>query len=206
MSVQKNLVFSCHEDPPVPAIKGLYYFPSFINATMQSGLIRKIDGQPWENTLKRRVQQYGYQYDYKNRKINDTHWLSPLPSWTDQIETLLHQQGIFEAGPDQLIVNEYLPGQGIALHIDRPSCFGETIAILSLGSRVVMGLVHADSRESSGILLKSGSLLVLKGPARYEWKHGIAARRTDRIQGTSFKRKRRISLTFRKGIPSQTDL
>jgi len=200
MVLQKRMAFSFDEVPAVPVIEGLFYFPSFIDSAMHNSLIESIDGQLWEHTLKRRVQQYGYRYDYKNRMDNDPHWLGPLPNWTDQVEALLHQQDIFESDFDQIIVNEYLPGQGIACHIDRTSCFGETIAILSLDSRVVMDLVLAKSRERSEILLKPRSLLVLKGPARYEWKHGIAARKSDRFQGTSFRRKRRISLTFRKTL------
>jgi len=195
MCLQKSMAFSFDEASSVPEIEGLSYFSSFIDSTIHNRLIETIDGQPWEHTLKRRVQQYGYRYVYKDRTIADAHCLGPLPKWMDQIEALLHQQDIFEAGPDQMIVNEYLPGQGIALHIDRASCFGETIAILSLDSRVVMDLVHAKSRESSKALLEPCSLLVLKGPARYEWKHGIAARKTDRFQGNSLRRKRRISLT-----------
>ncbi len=200
MSQQKSLVFSSEDSPSAPEIEGLCYFPNFIDARMHNRLIETIDRQSWEHSLKRRVQQYGYRYDYKNRTIGKADWLGPLPEWTDQTKALLHQQNMFDACPDQMIVNEYLPGQGIASHIDRTTCFGETVAILSLGSPIILDLVHAYSQDRSAVLLEPRSLLVLKGPARYEWKHGIAARKTDRFQGDSFKRERRISLTFRTSL------
>lgn len=40
----------------------------------------------------------------------------------------------------QLTMNEYLPGQGIAAHIDTESCLGPDLAILSIGSDIVMTL------------------------------------------------------------------
>ena len=200
MNRQKNFAFSFDESPSAPEIVGLCYHPNFIDARMHNSLIETIDRQSWEHSLKRRVQQYGYRYDYKNRTIGKADWLGPLPDWTARTIALLHQQNVFEAGPDQMIVNEYLPGQGIALHMDRTTCFGETIAILSLSSPITMNLVHAYSQGRSAILLEPRSLLVLKGPARYEWKHGIAARKTDRFLGNSFKRERRISLTFRTSL------
>lgn len=39
---------------------------------------------------------------------------------------------------DQLIINEYTPGQGINPHIDNPTLFSSPIVSLSLGSDCVM--------------------------------------------------------------------
>lgn len=57
-----------------------------------------------------------------------------------------------------------------------------------------MDLTNGNIKKN--IYLESRSLLVLKGDARYKWKHGIAARKSD----NGVKRQRRISLTFRKVI------
>jgi hypothetical protein len=57
-------------DIPVPAapnISGLQYCPNFITAEEEQALIEIIDQQTWLNDLKRRVQHYGYKYDYKAR-------------------------------------------------------------------------------------------------------------------------------------------
>ena len=57
-----------------------------------------------------------------------------------------------------------------------------------------MELTNGNLKEH--IYLRPASLLILKGDARYKWKHGIAARKSD----NGLKRQRRISLTFRKII------
>lgn len=44
--------------------------------------------------------------------------------------------------PDQVTVNEYLPGQGIASHVDTHEAFGPTLLSLSLVSGVVMDFRH----------------------------------------------------------------
>jgi len=203
MGSQKKLpLFPEEEQPLEPRIPGLTYFSDFIEGPMQDRLIQTIDRQPWEKSLKRRVQQYGYKYDYKIRAIDATEPLGPLPTWADQLASVLHKRGILNTIPDQVIVNEYLPGQGIASHIDRESCFGEAIAILSLGSSVVMNFSDAGSQEPLECWLKPRSLLLLEGPARYQWRHGIAARKRDRYQGTFHARSRRVSLTFRRVLSS----
>ena len=46
----------------------------------------------------------------------------------------------FDYEPDQVTVNEYLPGQGIAPHVDTHSAFEDGIASLSLGSSCVFTL------------------------------------------------------------------
>lgn len=52
-----------------PDIEGLTYIPKYITQEQEQFLITQIDAQPWLNALKRRVQHYGYKYDYKARKI-----------------------------------------------------------------------------------------------------------------------------------------
>ena len=114
----------------------------------------------------------------------------------------LQNEGHFKDKPDQAIVNEYSPGQGISAHIDCVPCFTDTIASLSLGSACVMDFTNIDSAEKQSILLESRSLIVMTGDARYRWMHAIAARKTDRLDDINLSRRRRVSLTFRKVIVS----
>ena len=50
-------------------IQGLTYTKDYITTKQEQLLISQIDQQPWLNDLKRRVQHYGYKYDYKAHKI-----------------------------------------------------------------------------------------------------------------------------------------
>jgi alkylated DNA repair dioxygenase AlkB len=178
-------------------IPGLSYLDNFIDQQCHDTLLHDIDHQNWLEDLKRRVQHYGYKYDYKSRRIDQSMRLGALPDWVIPVVQLLQQSGWFQRPPDQLIVNEYLPGQGILNHIDCVPCFAETIASLSLGSSCVMNYKNKSTREVVPVLLQPRSLVVMTGESRFDWLHGIAARKTDTIGGRTFHRSRRISLTFR---------
>ena len=112
---------------------GAIYHSDFINAAEEQALLSEIDNNPWCAGLKRRVQHYGYRYDYAARGISTVDSLGRLPAWLDCMIARLVDSGYFCHPPDQAIINEYLPGQGIALHVDCGTCFGERIASLSLG-------------------------------------------------------------------------
>jgi alkylated DNA repair dioxygenase AlkB len=178
-------------------IPGLQYQPNYLDVFQQNRLLQKIDAQTWSTEIKRRVQHYGYKYDYRKRKIDNTMALGNLPDWLLEIAEKLQSEGFMSAVADQVIVNEYQPGQGISPHVDCEPCFGDTIASISLGSRCMIDFRHTTHKRHVPILLEPGSLLVFDGEARYHWTHGIVARAEDIYEGHSFKRGRRVSITFR---------
>jgi len=177
---------------------GASYLADFISPDEESNLLSAIDTEQWRGDLQRRVQHYGYRYDYTARHISDEDQLGLLPSWVKSVCTRLVQKKIFIAEPDQLIVNEYEPGQGIAPHIDR-DCFGSVIASLSLGSDCMMKIIPNGKCKASefDIVLQRRSLVVFKGVSREVWQHSIALRKNDKQNGCKIPRKRRVSLTFR---------
>ncbi len=187
-------------ETPQPAVSGLVYIADFIDAATEEALIQTIDAQPWITELKRRVQHYGWRYDYKAGGITQDLRIGTIPDWLVGLCEHLSAEDIFSRTPDQVIINEYQPGQGISAHIDCVPCFAETIASLSLGSPCVMDFTHSKTGEKSSLLLEPRSLLVLTGDARYVWQHAIIGRKTDRYNGTTLHRSRRISQTFRKVI------
>lgn len=196
----QNSLFDKVQEYPAVKISGLTYIPDYITPAQEVELISVIDGQHWFTDLKRRVQHYGWKYDYTARRVDDSMRLGDLPEWLNEYCNKLVNDRHFPKMPDQVIINEYQPGQGIASHIDCVSCFEETIASISLGSPCVMDFTHSKINQKSPILLEPRSLFVLSGDARYVWKHGIANRKTDKINGQSFSRGRRVSMTFRNVI------
>lgn len=178
------------------------YLPFYVDETNEAELLGLIDNSSWLGDLKRRVQHYGFRYDYKARRVTKESYLGPLPDWLGSLADRLWNEGIFQARPDQVIVNEYLPGQGIAPHVDCEPCFGQTIASLSLDATCVMEFTHISSGQSSSQVLAPRSLLVLDGEARFNWTHGIPARKSDVIDGKRIPRGRRVSLTFRNVLTS----
>ena len=176
---------------------GLTYLENYISEGEADRLIQEIDAAPWRTDLKRRVQHYGYRYDYKARQARREDYLGRLPEVFQQLAERLTTEGHFQAVPDQVIVNEYQPGQGISAHIDCQPCIGETIASLSLLSACVMRFASQTRSQKMDLHLQPASLLVLSGDARHLWTHAIPARKTDILEGQKHLRSRRLSLTFR---------
>lgn len=178
-------------------ISGLNYISDYINIDQQNHLLNLIEKQEWSTKLKRRVQHYGYRYDYKKGLLASSSYLGALPDWLRSIAEQLFGDRLTPNIPDQVIINEYQPGQGIASHIDCVPCFGNTIISLSLGSACLMDFTHSQTKEKTSILLSAGSLIIMQGAARYNLQHGIAARKKDKYKGEEIMRTRRVSLTFR---------
>jgi alkylated DNA repair dioxygenase AlkB len=178
-------------------IRGLTYIDKYLTTQQETELIATVDAQLWMNSMKRRVQHYGYLYDYKRRTVDPSMYLGALPEWAAQLALKLKDDGFTDEIPDQLIVNEYLPGQGIASHIDCEPCFGEIIISITLASGCAMNFTEVKSKRHIPIYLERGSLVVMQGEARHDWKHGILPRKSDQVDGKIISRGRRISLTFR---------
>ena len=176
---------------------GLTYIQDAVSKDEETSLLQTIDKLPWDNVLKRRVQHYGWKYNYSTRSVSKKDALGPLPSWAEAIAKRLAHVGPFTQIPDQLIVNEYLPGQGIGAHIDA-KIFGPTVAMLTLGSHTVMTFRDKDKKKDPvDLLMEPRSLAVITGNARHQWTHEIERRKIDVYNKKRMKRSRRVSLTFR---------
>ncbi len=92
------------------AIPGLKYISEYISSEQERELADLIDSMPWNSELKRRTQHYGYKYDYKSKSIDPSYYLGKIPNWLDSLRNNLCNDGIFNAKPDQVIINEYMPG------------------------------------------------------------------------------------------------
>ncbi len=176
-------------------INGLLYIPNYITPEQQDRLAEAIDVQPWRLDLSRRTQQYGYLYQHKAKTADLSARLGDLPDWLQGFAAQLERDSLVSEVPDQAIINEYEPGQGIGPHIDAPAHWGEVVLSLSLLSPAVMDF--ARGQEQTSLLLEPRSLLVFRGEARYEWTHGIARRKEDAFNGVTVARARRISITLR---------
>ena len=192
---------SSRNQEAIATIGGLDYRENYIDEHQHDWLLAEIDKNRWLDDLKRRVQHYGFKYDYKARRVDMGMHLGELPEWLKRLSRKLHQDEHTPEIADQVIVNEYLRGQGISSHIDCEPCFEDTIVSLSLGSGCIMDFTNkSDKTKKVPVWLAPRSLVVLSGEARHEWLHGIAARKWDEWDGQKHERQRRVSLTFRKVI------
>ncbi|RSM77807.1 2OG-Fe(II) oxygenase [Kibdelosporangium aridum] len=177
------------------SVPGLRYLPGWLND--EAALLAHIDAAPWSSELRRRVQHYGHRYDYGRRSVAGREPAPPLPDWAVVLAERLNREGLTASRADQVIVNEYLPGQGISAHVDCVPRFGPDVAAISLGSACTMDFTSLDGSAQVPVRLEPGSLCVMTGAARYEWRHAIAARRSDRTDVGRVPRGRRVSVTFR---------
>jgi alkylated DNA repair dioxygenase AlkB len=179
------------------AVPGLTYLAGYILQSDETALLAAVNAEPWLSDLRRRVQHHGYRYDYKARKVDPSMYLGPLPEWAHALAARLVSDKHMPIAPDQLIVNEYEPGQGITPHVDCLPCFGPVVCSITLGSQCVMELSSVRKDRAETLLLERRSLVVLAGDSRHTWRHAIPGRKTDRVNGQVLPRGRRVSLTFR---------
>jgi len=187
----------------VTEVPGLSYVRNFLDEAEETTIISQIDQGDWIKDLPRRVQHYGWRYDYKGRRVDPAMRLGELPAWANALARRLFDTGLIPNLPDQVIVNEYCKEQGIGRHVDSDS-FDDGIAMVSLLES--WGMIFRPKRDKRKFehMLERRSVVVIRGEARYEWTHEIPKRKSEPSQPGPMcprrPRKRRISLTFRKVV------
>ena len=158
-------------------------------------MVKTIKKQKWNTTLKRYTQHYGYTYNYTSKSITNNDYLGEFPDFIKNIVKKITDTKKIDKDLDQVIINRYLPGEGINPHIDRPQIFGDQICSLSLNSGCVMEFTKGAKKVS--VYLHRRSLLIMEGDARYGWKHSIKGVTKDIKNDVEKKRGTRYSLTCR---------
>ncbi len=181
-------------EPEAP--RGLGYWPDYITPKEEAALIGFIDTQPWSMELLRRRQWYGWAHDDTVLGRGDEYRPQPMPEVFRVLAQRLCADGHFPGAADRALVNEYVPGQGIGAHKDRDAEHIAAVAIISLGTAVMMDFTRPGHTRRSRYLAPR-SLVTMRGEVRHRWLHGIVGRKTDRVGGLIVPRGRRLSLTFR---------
>jgi alkylated DNA repair dioxygenase AlkB len=57
----------------------IMYFDGFLSSEEEISVTNRLDAGEWSTELKRRVQHFGYRYDYKARAVTPDAYLGPLP-------------------------------------------------------------------------------------------------------------------------------
>jgi|LauGreDrversion4_2_1035121.scaffolds.fasta_scaffold09818_2 alkylated DNA repair dioxygenase AlkB len=173
-------------------IQGLSYRTNAISEEEEKRLLCLFDekGQ-WlpitDSPNSRRVQHYGFRYDYRSGRVTDT--TTEISSeWFDFFPEAK------ELGMNQVIVNEYCPGQGISAHTDS-AVYGGTILCYTIGSGATMRFTYNERKMD--VYVGPRSLYIMEGEARYVWKHEMIGRKSDIVNGKRVARGRRLSVTFR---------
>lgn len=179
------------EEPVQEAPAGLVYRPQFLSLQEELDLIGFIDLQPWELELKRRRQFYGQSYISGNE-------YGEVPPILKNLAKKLYEAGLVHSVPDQVLINEYFPGQGIAAHVDYSATANSQVVTVSLLDTYPMQFAHVQSGEVYEKWLERRSVCVMSGPSRHDWTHEILKRKADPVEGGGRRlRLRRVSVTYR---------
>ena len=175
-------------------IPGLEIHQLIDDPVLQDKLFKLVDVFDEKQPLKRKTRQYGYEYDYKSRESHKDKKLKKSLHTTPRqllcISDVIYKYSLMRQKANQIIINRYEPGEGIAAHRDHKRYFTGDIATLSLGSAYVMRFrPHPEN--------------TLEDPSKFYdvlrnlWTHEIIGRKSDTINGVTIKRCTRISITFR---------
>lgn len=180
------------------AVPGLLLYPDFISESIEAELINEIDRQIWVVDYNRRLQYYGYRNEleapYGLIKIPIS-----MPPLIYKLAEQLVEKNITPLQPDQVIINEYAPGEGLRPHKDR-NYFENQICGVTLGSGCIMRYIKIKGGDVVDVEVPKRSVYVMQDDARYKWNHSIPSRKKDVIDGTVKHRERRLSITYRKVI------
>ncbi|OLY93193.1 alkylated DNA repair protein alkB family protein 8 [Cnuella takakiae] len=182
-------------------VPGLLVIPDFIDSSMEAALMQEIDTQTWVVDYDRRLQYYGYRNELET-PYNLVAIPVPLPPVVQQLSEQLVARKLLVYQPDQVIINEYLPGQGLRPHKDR-NYFENQICGINLGSGCIMRFIKIKGGDVVDVAVPRRSLYLMQDDARYKWNHSIPSRKKDTIEGKVQHREVRWSITYRKVIPGK---
>lgn len=112
------------------------------------------------------IHRYGSSKPYVNNVIS-----GEIPPYLRVLGERLVIDGLLSKEPDSISINEYLPGQKIDYHVDSPES-GQVISVLSLAGAATINFSNSTTIMEKQ--LPPRSLLQMRGPARWEWKHSIS--------------------------------
>ncbi|HEX8579557.1 MAG TPA: alpha-ketoglutarate-dependent dioxygenase AlkB [Allosphingosinicella sp.] len=176
MSAQPDL-FGGAAVPDLP--EGLRYQPELITADEEQALAARLAELPFKAFEfqgflgNRRTVSFGLHYEFNGSGLRETEempdWLLPLrdraAAWA----------GLDGDALEHVLVTEYAPGAGIGWHRDRP-VFADVVGLSLLApARLRFRKPAGEKWERKALVAAPRSAYLLRGPAREEWQHSIAA-------------------------------
>ena len=129
-----------------------------IPITIPQEVVSLIKDIEWSNTYKRKIKQYGYDYDYRTKSCTECEKFPDcLRKFADSIDVTINQ----------CIINKYEPGETISPHIDA-SCFGDIVYSISLHDGIIR---MTKGSQVHDYVMEPNTMLILKDDYRWKWKH-----------------------------------
>jgi alkylated DNA repair dioxygenase AlkB len=186
---------------PAPVLPpGMRYEAQFLTQDEEQHWIAFAQSLPLKEmnykgyTAKRRVLSFGGKYDYVANKLEEG---PPVPRELDPLRgKVAAWLGVAPGAFTQVLVAEYREGTPLGWHRDVPDF--EDVVGVSLLSDCVMRFrpYPPDAPKKADILkivVEPRSIYSLRGPARWEWQHSVAATRALRYSITFRTARRHIA-------------
>ena len=176
--------------------EGARLVPDIVTEPEERRILQRIAEAPWLADLSRRVQHYGWRYDYRQRAAGQHIPAPAFPRWPRSSPIASRRSS---AGPARSVHRQRVSTRpGIGMHADHPS-FGPVVVSLSLGAAWRMHFRPRNGRpyvryglaSDEVAMLPRRSALFLSRDARTRWMHGIDPADSSRQAET------RVSATFR---------
>jgi len=158
--------------------EGLLYHPDFLNEGEEADLVRVFRELPFQAfdfhgyTARRRVLEFGLEYDFTTRKATPT---QNLPAFLSPVRERAAQfAGISAAALVEGMVTEYSLGAPIGWHRDAPQ-FGTIIGISLAGTARMRFKPYKAEGKPVALVLERRSIYLMRGPARWKFQHSIPA-------------------------------
>lgn len=152
-------------------IPGLWYIENYLSEIeseeFKNYIANHVNLEPIStNQYSRRVAHYGYYYTYNHTGLKPA---PPIPDWLKDLldPNILLLKNIHM---NQIIINEYKPGQQIAYHTDHIGLFGPVIACITVGESIP---IKFKKDVVKTLNIKSGSMYIMTNDSRYKWQHSL---------------------------------
>lgn len=157
----------------------VYYIPNFITENEEKEILKNVYSVPkpkWTCLKNRRLQDWGG-VPHKNGMIKEE-----IPQWLKKYMTRISDLKVYGSNyANHVLINEYLPGQGIMPHLDG-LLFYPTIATISCGSHTVLEFVDVENRTKiCDVLLERCSLVILQNDMYTKYMHSISELEEDKL-------------------------
>ncbi|EPX72882.1 2 OG-Fe(II) oxygenase superfamily protein Ofd2 [Schizosaccharomyces octosporus yFS286] len=187
---------------PLESITGLSYYPNRLPLDLQNQITNVLPKGLFSGTNSGR----------------QLHLYVPFPEPIQRLNNYLPSEFLSDVWKNQpaeaSIIQVYNPGDGIIPHKDL-DMFADGVAIYSFLSDMTMVFKLPSKKLKCDVRLQKGSLVVMRGPARYEWLHEIPFRGGDWISSSSqdnatasnqtwTPRNQRFSITMRRIVENHT--
>lgn len=186
-SMKSNSVLNKERVEKVP---GLSYYDNFISKDDEEYLLDYLSNIEYTNEFNRATKYYGYNYSHKKKFSEANEFIGNIPK---TLNLIFNKLGIEY---NQLVI-EKLPANTQYSFPIHSKIFCNNIMTISIGGDCVAEFENKLLDESSEILIKRRSLIVISNECRKECSYKISNNKTHIFNDRKFKRSDRYTLTFK---------